>query len=64
MFVQGGDKGLPLDREEANMAHRQMAINKSKRRETSVRMRCLILYSLIGGTTRRPLFAGFQYFNS
>jgi hypothetical protein len=30
VFVQGGDKGLPLDREEKEVAHRQMTVYKSK----------------------------------
>lgn len=32
VFVLEQDKGLPLDREKTDMAHRQMAIYKGKRR--------------------------------
>ena len=42
------DKGLPLDREETDIAHRQMAVYKGKKGTPSVRMRCLILVAKAG----------------
>jgi hypothetical protein len=30
IFLLEGNKGLPLDREEAGMAHRQMVVNRGK----------------------------------
>ena len=42
IFVLVWDKGLPLDREETDVAHRKMVVYKSKGKPC-VRMRCLIL---------------------
>lgn len=42
VFVPEWDKGLPLDREETNVAHRKMAVIKIKRKHY-VKMRYLFL---------------------
>lgn len=43
MVLVPEDKGLPLDREETDMAHKQMAVYKGKGGKDYVRMKCLIL---------------------
>jgi hypothetical protein len=45
-FSGGGDKGLPLDREETDVAHRKMMAYKDKRKKR-VRVRCLILIGML-----------------
>lgn len=42
VFVPEGDKELPLDREETDVAHRKMPIYKGKGGNPCVRMRCMI----------------------
>ena len=44
IFVLEGNTGLPLDREETDMTHRQMVVYKGKGKKPWVRTRCVILF--------------------
>jgi hypothetical protein len=54
--VSQRDKGLPLDREETDVAHRKMATYKGERGKLHVRMRCFILIGQVN--QRGDLIAG------
>jgi hypothetical protein len=41
--LSGRDKGLPVDREETNMAHMKIAVHEDKGGKVCVRMRYLIV---------------------
>lgn len=59
------DIGLPLDREETDMAHRQMSVYKGKRGKLHVKMKCLILIGQVKQVSQRGfLVTDPQYFDN
>lgn len=53
----GGNKGLPVIREEADVTYRQKAVYKGKRGNPVFTMKCLILIRLIRSAKKGFLIA-------
>jgi len=53
---------MPLDRGEANVAHRKTRVYKGERGNPRVRMRCLISLGMVSSVSQRGLWIlGLQY---
>ena len=64
-YLSSREIGLPLNREEADIAHKQMVVYKGKGGKPHVKMKSLILTGHVNQVNQRGLLiTGVQYFNN